>query len=110
MSQPRHGRSPNPFYVLLVVVGAVFAVTACAYAVMMYQSWPLGVPTGQGGLMALLNERGMTILMIELVLLGVSTVAAIGTDEYWRKRSEKTAPPAADQLDRTKPSLARESS
>jgi hypothetical protein len=79
----------NPFYAALVLVGIAFTVTACAYAVMMFRATRF---TGresageQSRLMSLLDERGMEILGIEVLLLGVATVGAIGLDQYRIKR------------------------
>ena len=87
VSNSRNKPGANPFYVLLVVVGTLFALTACAYAVMIYLSWnAFGESQFEGGLMDFMSDHGMTILFIELAILAVFTFAAIGTDEYWRKR------------------------
>ena len=81
----------NPFYVLLIVVGVAFAVTACAYGVMTVRgmnprSDSETSPAG-AALMDFLDQHGLAVLMAELGLLGVSTVGAIGTDQYWSRRS-----------------------
>jgi hypothetical protein len=76
----------NPFYVLLLAVGVVFAITACAYCVMTVRGLEPGA--NEVGLMAVMSQHGLTILIAELVGLGVLTVAAIGTDEYWTRRAE----------------------
>lgn len=75
----------NPFYVALLPVGAVFAMTACAYAVMAVRA--LDVRRGESsGLMTLLQEHGVAILVVELAVLGVLCLAAIASDEYWERR------------------------
>ncbi len=33
--------------------------------------------------MGLMSQHGLTIMVVQLVLLGVLTVAAIATDDYW---------------------------
>jgi hypothetical protein len=71
----------NPFYVVLLAVGAVFAITACAYCVMTVRG--LEPRPDEVGLMGLMSQHGLTILVIELIVLGLLTVAAIGTDGYW---------------------------
>ena len=83
----------NPFYLLLVIVGCVFAVTACAYFVMTTMArdattWQ-AADTG-GPLMSLMDQHGFTLMVIELVLLAVLTFAAIATDEYWSKKEAAT--------------------
>ncbi|WP_145053597.1 hypothetical protein [Lignipirellula cremea] len=84
---------PNPFYILLMVVGTIFAVTACAYGMM---SVHYAQATGRSaveaaellertdGWMAVLHHHGVTILVGQLVVLGVLTAAAMATDPYWR--------------------------
>ena len=37
----------------------------------------------------LMKQHGLTILVVELGLLAVLTVAAISTDDFWAKRAEK---------------------
>lgn len=82
----RPGKPFNPFYVLLVLVGIAFAVTACAYAVMVVKNLePVRRSPDAGGLMVLMEQHGFTILMIELVLLTVTTVAAMSTDSFWSR-------------------------
>ena len=79
----------NPFYVLLVIVGTAFIVSACAYGVMAYRDVAIGT-AGEAaeatGLMGFMDQHGMAILGIEVLLLGLFTVGAIGTDEYWQRR------------------------
>lgn len=84
----------NPFYVLLVIVGIVFTVTACAYGVMAVKmSTAQGISASSGsGLMELMSKHGLVILLVELVILALATFAAIGTDEYWQKRNSQEPP------------------
>jgi hypothetical protein len=80
----------NPFYAALIVVGVAFTITACAYALMMVRatqpmssdSADLASLVGETGLMKLLDERGMEILGVEVLLLALATVGAIGLDQY----------------------------
>lgn len=75
----------NPFYVTLLPVGVIFALTACAYAVMAVRA--LDVRRGEpSGLMRLLGEHGMVMLVAELAALGLLCVAAIASDGYWERR------------------------
>jgi hypothetical protein len=77
----------NPFYAALVIVGVAFTITACGYAVMMVRAARPSDSTAasNGGLMALLEKRGMEIMGLEVLLLAVATVGAIGLDQ-WRSR------------------------
>ena len=78
----------NPFYVLLVILGVVFGITACAYGVMTVKmSTVEGIAsTSQSPVMKFLNDHGLTVLLVELALLGVACFAAMGTDSYWAKK------------------------
>lgn len=85
----------NPFYALLVVAGVVFVLTACAYGVMAFrQARPDSQPLAEtdASLLGVLDRHGGLILAGEVVLLAVLTVAAIGTDDFWDRRTkQKTA-------------------
>lgn len=79
----------NPFYVALLVMAAVFAVTGAAYAL-----WLAGVfeDAEQAGhpLVLFLRTSGERWLLIELAVIAVLTFASLATDEWWRgKDSEK---------------------
>ena len=63
-------------------MGVAFAITACAYGVMTVRGLDPHLADEQG-LMGLMSQHGLTILVVELVLLGVLTVLAIATDDYW---------------------------
>lgn len=82
MSQPKR---VNPFYSALVIVGVLFSLTACAYGVMTVRGLEPS-NADEGGLIGFLDQYGLWILMGELAVLGLLTVAAIGTDEYWTRR------------------------
>jgi hypothetical protein len=78
----------NPFYPALLVVGFIFAVTACAYGVMAVNLLsPAQVMGGEppAGMIAFLDRHGMTLLLSELGVLAIVTCAAIGTDDYWNR-------------------------
>ena len=84
-------KATNPFYVLLVLVGVLFFVTASAYGVMMVQQLhvrdlPDEGPAGRP-LLRWLDEHGAVLLLSELAVLGLATAAAIGTDQYWARRA-----------------------
>jgi hypothetical protein len=83
----------NPFYPLLMVVGAVFAITSCAYGVMTVNLLnPAQVMGGapQEGLVAFLDKHGVTLLMSQLGVLAVLTFAAMATDDYWTRRASRS--------------------
>ena len=91
------GKQPvNPFYVLLVVVGVVFFVTACAYGMMAFRAiQPGGEAAGSdSGLLAFLNRYGMPLLLGEVALLAVVCFAAMATDQYWTRRANASKPAA----------------
>ena len=78
----------NPFYAALVVVGLAFAMTACAYTVMSFQNLDPHSADAPG-LSTLMKQHGLMILVVELGLLAVLTVAAISTDDFWTRRAAK---------------------
>jgi hypothetical protein len=84
MPQPK---PTNPFYLALIPVGVIFAVTASSYMVMTFRGLDPHSMNEQG-LPGLMNHWGMTIMGVELALLGVLTVAAIATDDFWTRRFE----------------------
>ena len=80
----------NPFYALLIPAGAAFVVTGFAYGFMAFQM----VNAGAGGadlyadhpLFAWLRAHGSTAMLVELAVLAVLTVGAIGTDSLWTSK------------------------
>jgi len=80
----------NPFYAALVVVGVLFAVTACAYGVMTVRLLDPRA-ADEGGLTGLMNEHGLKMLGAELCVLAVLTVAAIMSDDYFVRRAERAS-------------------
>jgi hypothetical protein len=75
----------NPFYVALLPVGVVFAVTACAYVVMIMRGRDPQRPV-ETGLVALMAEQGVMIMGVELAILAVLTTLAIVSDDFWTRR------------------------
>jgi hypothetical protein len=85
----------NPFYILLVVAGTLFTVTACAYGVMAVRHLHAADRLRPGlarqatltepdiGFMQLMDEHGGRLMLVELAILGVTSLAAMGTDRYW---------------------------
>ena len=95
----RSRKSANPFYVLLIIAGLSFALTATAYVVMAFrdahardESTATGnatsVTSDEHPLMVWMRHHGDAALLNELGLLAVCTFAAIGTDTYWQRRAD----------------------
>jgi hypothetical protein len=86
----------NPFYVVLVIVGIFFAITAFAYCVMAFRAVrPADVGfTSESGqwLMQLLDKHGMWIMLGQIVVLAVATFGAITTDDFWTKQATGRKP------------------
>jgi len=85
----------NPFFFLLVLVGILFVVTAFAYGYMAFQSLhasPAEIALNANHpLWVWLNVHGTTAILVELALLGLFTVAAMGTDRYWDVQQKRKA-------------------
>ncbi|MBP63613.1 MAG: hypothetical protein CMJ62_18980 [Planctomycetaceae bacterium] len=73
----------NPFYVLAIIVGVLFSVTACAYVVMTVRQLnsPGSLETNE--LMQWVDQHGLTAFVTELAVLAVATLAAIASDRMW---------------------------
>jgi hypothetical protein len=94
----RSNKFANPFYALLLLAGIAFALTATAYGVMAFRDRDARaaatIVTSSGTaaehpLMAWMSRHGDAALMSELALLAVCTFAAIGTDDYWQRRTHR---------------------
>jgi hypothetical protein len=88
----RPKRFSNPFYAVLLVVGVIFSITACAYCVMAFRAVTSTQaaqvsPSGEG-LMQFLDRCGLWLMVGEIIVLAIATVGAIGTDDYWMKRNK----------------------
>ena len=86
----------NPFYALVVIVGVLFTIAACAYGVMTIRELdPHAVGAAElhreGGhpLMRFIDQHGLTIMVVQLALLAVATLSAMLTDEYWTRQAER---------------------
>lgn len=104
---PKPREPANPFYVLVVIVGVAFLITAFAYGTM---AWRATQPRRQAArpseaqdaerhgrerqgpeqhpLLVFLDHHGITVLAAELVVLGVATVAAMGLDQRRSRRAD----------------------
>jgi hypothetical protein len=86
-------KSANPFYALLVIAGVAFVVTAAAFCVMAYREREPAKagepPQPAHPLMVWMSQNGEAALIAELAVLGIGTVGAIGTDDYWQRRASE---------------------
>jgi len=94
----------NPFYVVLVAAGMAFSLTAACYGVLLLRAQRPDArelsSAGSGrGLLAFVDKYGDRLFVGELLVLGVATVGAITTDQYWMRRA--IAERAAADLDKT---------
>ena len=82
--------SRNPFYAVLVVVGILFVITTYAFFVMTIRDLDPSASTtaANHALLSVVEEHGFSAMMIELLVLALATVAAIGSDSYWTRRAE----------------------
>ncbi len=73
---------PNPFTVLLGVVGIAFTLTASAYCVSVLRGvGPARPDAAPQAFDRLLARHGTTALVVELVILAVATFGSIAVDE-----------------------------
>ena len=91
----QYKKSANPFYALLMAAGIAFVVTAAAYCVMAYREREAVMTvesaearTSADGLDEPAWRRRRCLA--ELGVLAVCTFGAIGTDEFWQRRSGET--------------------
>jgi hypothetical protein len=93
-SMARTHKYINPFYGLLIPVGVAFVISASAYGVMAVRDTSRsasGEPKEQTGLLGFMDRQGVWVLGTEVLLLGLLTGCAIGTDEIWfRKAAAKS--------------------
>lgn len=78
----------NPFYVLLLASGIMFAITACAYGVMAFRTFHVGSGAADAepsALMRFLEDHGGAVMGWELAALAAATAGAIGTDRFWKR-------------------------
>ena len=101
-------KSFNPFYVLLLPAGFVFAVTAFAYGFMAFQA--VNAVRAEAGahaghpLFRWLRSHGDEAMLIELAVLAILTFAAMATDRLW-DRSARTS----NRIDSQTPRVDRDS-
>jgi hypothetical protein len=91
----RRRQGTNPFYLLLVIAGVAFSVTAFAYGVMALKAISPTIGEETHPLLTFLDHHGMMLMAIELGSLAVTCFLAMGTDRYWSR------PSADDEIART---------
>jgi len=83
----------NPFYALLIPAGLAFCLTGFAYGMMAFQEVNAGraaiEQTADHPLFLWLQAHGSTAILIELAILAVLTVGAIGTDSWWTREERR---------------------
>ncbi len=81
----------NPFYLLVLVVGVAFLITACSYGAMSYRAIAprVGPAVGPHPLMTFLDRHGMQFMAVELVALGGATFGAMWLDRFRSLRDER---------------------
>lgn len=99
---PNTKKWKNPFYTLLIPVGAVFTITGVAYGIMAFQQVNAGrdaiEQTADHPLFVWLQTHGTTAMLIELAILAVLTIGAIATDEWWMDEApSQPADPSNEQ-------------
>lgn len=100
----RRTKPVNPFYVLLLLAGVAFAITACAYGVMTVRQLNASRVPGYRfasdkgnetkNFNQLIDAHGAQAMIVELVLLGVGTVGAILYDQRLDKKAELNRNPS----------------
>ncbi|MEX2026635.1 MAG: hypothetical protein WEH44_05030, partial [Pirellulaceae bacterium] len=81
----------NQFYVDQKVVGVAFALTASAYGRSARLKLDAETFDRNAAFIALVDRYGMLSMIVELGLLTVLTILAIGTDEFWERRAQRAA-------------------
>ncbi len=90
--KPSKKKRTNPFYVMLIVVGLAFCLTASSFGMLMlrdmrststYAYDEEEVSASEASFVELVDRYAVQLLTGELVLLAIATFGAIGTDSYW---------------------------
>jgi hypothetical protein len=83
----------NPFYLLLLLVGVAFLLTATSYGVMAFRDVGGASPAAPGSsLMSFLDRHGAWLLVGELALLVLASLAAMATESYWTSKAPEKQP------------------
>jgi hypothetical protein len=88
-----HRKEPiNPFYIILIVVGVAFVVTACAFTLLLLQQNRTTGPSALSSpLMEFLRVRGMLLMGVEVIALGLASTGAMWLDSRRSRRDLATA-------------------
>ncbi len=80
----------NPLYVLMMIVSTLFVVTALGYLVTPYVIQPGHVVQGQASraFAVWLDTHGPLILAVEFVIMLLSGVLAMTTEDYFLRRKK----------------------
>jgi len=82
----------NPFYFMLIVVGIAFCITATAFGILTLREmrdsrvYQFDLPEqseSEASFMEFVDRNAVRFMVVELALLAVATVGAIGTDSYY---------------------------
>jgi len=86
----------NPFYVLVVVSGVAFLLTATSYGVMAFRE--IGGPAADSDslLLTFLDRQGIVLMAVELGVLLLASVLAMATDGRWERRAAPQRQEVAD--------------
>ncbi len=66
----------------------MFCLTACAYLVMTLRGLKAELAKPPVGLMAVMDQHGGRIMLVEVVLLAGAAVLAMATDDFWSRRGK----------------------
>ncbi|MCA9102296.1 MAG: hypothetical protein KDA63_14135 [Planctomycetales bacterium] len=85
---PRNRLFVNPIFVVAIVLGIAFAVTAFVYGVMTMRAIQFGPAdtADPHSLMGWIDQWGIRLMGVELALLAVTTALAIWLDSYFESR------------------------
>jgi hypothetical protein len=84
----QRSRAKNPFYVLLIVSGVAFTVTACAYGVMTVRGLRPETALADdqlSGLLPFLDRHGGKLMLAEIAVLAAASLMAMLTEDYWNR-------------------------
>lgn len=81
-------QATNPFYVVLMVVGVAFALTASAYGWSARLKLDPQLFDRNENFIHVMDQYGIPAMVVELGLLTVFTFLAIGTDDFWERRAQ----------------------
>jgi hypothetical protein len=94
MPRPR----PNPFYVILGIVGFLFTVTASSYCLFVLRGVRReSLSTAPHALEQLMDRHGITLLAGQIAVLAVATVGAVAMDHFEGERLRRERESEADR-------------